>query len=170
MARIPTNRRTVQDGDGYYGDTFEAQLKAFFGQPALVSRGRAIDLIVNNKRYECKTGAGELGNTGETAMKSISTVLYCPVFNPAADLYHQEAFVIKRKTFLEILHDVGLYRDGKVTTNTYRGKDDCTRQAIQTFWNHSKNAPHGKKYFALLDELYERCDMTLDEFLAENAQ
>ena len=170
MARIPTNRRTVQDGDGYYGDTFEAQLKAFFGQPALVSRGRAFDLIVNHKRYECKTGAGELGNSGETAMRGVSTVLYCPVFNPAVDLYHQEAFVISRDTFLEVLHNVGLYRAEKVTTNTYRGKDDCTRQAIQTFWNHSKNAPHGKKYFALLDELYEHCDMTLDEFLQANAQ
>ena len=36
---------------------------------------------------------------------------------------------------------------------------------IQTFWNHTKQAPHGKKYGLLLDALYEGCEMTLEEWL-----
>lgn len=167
---IPRNRREVQFGDGFFGDSFEAGLKAAFGQPALVSRGRAFDLILDGMKIEVKTGAGELGNEGERALKGVSRILYCPVFNPALPISKQEAFVVKRQDFLDMLQEIGLYRASKTTTNTYRGKDDCNRQAIQTFWNHKQGKPHGKGYERLIDALYDISEMSLQDLLEGHAQ
>ena len=164
MSTLPRNRRNIQSekGSGHFGDTFEAGIKALVGQDCLVSRGRSFDLILNKKRYEIKTGAGELGRVGERACAGVSMIIYCPVFDETKPIEKQEAFVIKRQTFLDLLVDVGLYRTNKATTN--KGNNI---QAIQTFWNRSKNAPHGKKYYALIDALYDRMEMTLEDFLKE---
>lgn len=159
---IPTNRRNVQsiNGDGHYGDTFETALKEYFGQLALVSRGRAFDFILDKTRYEIKTGAGELGRTGKKACAGVSYVIYCPVYDESKPIEAQEAFVVKRDDFINLLQAVGLYRESKTPTN---GRANV--QAIQTFWNRSKNAPHGKKYFALLDALYDAQVMEWETFL-----
>lgn len=161
---LPKNRRNIQseNGSGHYGDTFEAGLKSVFGQLALVSRGRAFDLILDKKRYEIKTGSGELGRTGSKPCAGVSFVIYCPVYNENVAIYQQEAFVLKRDNFLKAIETAGLMRYGKATTNGTN-----TVNAIQTFWNRSKNAPHGKGYYRLLDALYDNMECTLEDFIYE---
>ena len=163
---IPINRRNIQsiDGDGHYGDTFEAALKAHFNKPALVSRGRAFDFIMDKTRYEIKTGAGELGRTGKKACAGVSYVIYCPVYDERKPIDEQEAFIVKRDDFINLLQTIGLYRESKTPTN---GRANV--QAIQTFWNRSKNAPHGKKYYALIDSLYDAAVMEWETFLNKGA-
>lgn len=138
--------------DGEKGDTFEIALKEFFGLELAVSPEKVVDLPVKVsakvKRFnkvEVKTGAGEIRNQ----LKGNSYVIYCPVVDMTADLIHQEAFILERKVFIECVKAAGCYRaDKKTSNNTYT-------EAIQTFWNNKQNKPHGKKLFALLDELYE---------------
>ena len=159
------NRRNIQSvkGDGHFGDTFDAGMKNVFGMGNLVSRGRSVDLILNGKHYELKTGAGELGNADKKALHGSSMVIYCPVYDETLSVEQQEAFVIDKNTFLQVIKDAGLYRETKTTTNNRQV------HAIQTFWNRSKKAPHSKKaYERLLDGLYENMDMMLDEFIEAN--
>ena len=138
--------------DGEKGDTFEIALKEFFGLNLAVSPEKVVDLPVKVsekvKRFnkvEVKTGAGEIRNQ----LKGNSYVIYCPVVDMTTDLIHQEAFILERRVFIECVKAAGCFREGKRTTNnTYT-------EAIQTFWNNTQNKPHGKKLFALLDELYE---------------
>ena len=62
------------------------------------------------------------------------------------ELEEQVAFVLSRADFLFVLESCGLLRE-KISTNGQR------KITIQTFWNNKLNAPHGKKYFKLLDAL-----------------
>lgn len=159
------NRRNIQSvkGDGHFGDTFDAGMKNVFGMGNLVSRGRSIDLILNGKHYELKTGAGELGNADKKALHGCSMVIYCPVYDETVSVEEQEAFVIEKNAFLQVIKNAGLYRETKTTTNKRQV------HAIQTFWNRSKKAPHSKKaYERLLDGLYDNMDMMLDEFIEAN--
>lgn len=159
------NRRNIQStkGDGHFGDTFDAGIKNVFGMGNLVSRGRSVDLILNGKHYELKTGAGELGNADKKALHGSSMVIYCPVYDETVSVEEQEAFVIEKNAFLQVIKDAGLYRETKTTTNKHQV------HAIQTFWNRSKKAPHSKKaYNRLLDGLYDNMDMMLDEFIEAN--
>lgn len=159
------NRRNIQSikGDGHFGDTFDAGIKNVFGMGNLVSRGKSWDLVLNGKRYELKTGAGELGSIDKKALYGCSMVIYCPVFDETLPIEQQEAFVIDKNTFLQVIKDAGLYRESKKTTNNRQV------QAIQTFWNRSKKAPHSKKaYERLLDGLYNNMEMMLDEFIEAN--
>ena len=163
MKSIPANRRNIQsvNGDGHFGDTFETSLKIRLGlKDNLVSRGRSVDMILGGKRCEIKQGAGELGRTGKRTCSGVSHVVYCPVYDENKPIDSQECFILERDTFVAVLHQVGLYRESKTPTN---GRQPV--QAIQTFWNRSKNAPHGKKYFALIDALYENQLMDWEEFL-----
>ena len=96
--------------------------------------------------YEVKTGAGELGRLGDKLVKGSRYVIYCPVINPDKELTEQRAYVLTRDTFLKVLSEAGLLRE-KTSTNGER------KITIQTFWNNKLNAPHGKKYFKLLDIL-----------------
>ena len=162
---IQKNRRNIQSvkGDGHFGDTFDAGIKNVFGMGNLVSRGRSWDLVLDGKRYELKTGAGELGNTDIKALHGSSMVIYCPVYDETLSVEEQEAFVIDKNTFLQVIKNAGLYRESKTTTNNRQV------HAIQTFWNRSKEAPHSKKaYERLLDGLYNNMDMMLDEFIEAN--
>ncbi|HZJ75992.1 MAG TPA: hypothetical protein VFD25_05325 [Clostridia bacterium] len=159
------NRRNIQSikGDGHFGDTFDAGIKNIFGMGNLVSRGRSWDLVLNGKRYELKTGAGELGNANMKAIYGSSKVIYCPVYDEKLSVEEQEAFVIDKKAFLQVIKDAGLYRESKTTTNNRQV------HAIQTFWNRTKKAPHSKKaYERLLDGLYDNMNMMLDEFIEVN--
>lgn len=161
------NQRNMQgkNGSGHYGDWFEGELKGVFGFEKFVSRGRSWDLVLNRKRYELKTGAGELGCMDKKPLYGSSMVIYCPVVQQEFGIEKQEAFVISKKAFLEVIQEVGLMRIGKTTTNG--GK----RYAIQTFYNKSKNKPHSiKKYDALIDALYANMEMTLDEFIKMNKE
>ena len=82
----------------------------------LVSRGRSVDLILNGKHYELKTGAGgELGNADKKALHGSSMVIYCPVYDETVSVEEQEAFVIEKNAFLQVIKDAGLYRETKTT-------------------------------------------------------
>lgn len=145
---------------GLNGKTFERDLKAFFNQKAVVSRQGKIDFRRNRACYEVKTGAGELDFLFHSKVKY---VVYVPVVKMNEAIDRQEGFILERETFLSILEDVGLVRS-KVSTS---GQQKVT---IQTFWNNSKGKPHGKKYFALLDRLYEDSLVTFDQFLEDGGK
>lgn len=149
--------------DGEKGDIFEIALKEFFGLELAVSPQKVVDLPVKVtarvktfNKIECKTGAGEIRHE----LKGNSFVIYCPVVDMGADLLHQEAFILQRSIFIECVKKAGCFRESKKATNGTSG------EAIQTFWNNKLNKPHGKKLFALLDELYEH-GTPLAEWLEE---
>lgn len=150
--------------DGLPGDCFELAIHDFLGQPLEVSARGVVDVKVKvtsnvktGNKVEVKTGAGQLPNN----LKGNSYVIYCPVVNLDADIFHQEAFVLPRKKFLECLKRAKCYRESKTATG------GGTTPAIQSFYNRKLGKPHGLKMYALLDELYGVPDMImLDEFLA----
>lgn len=151
---IMTNYNYKAEDSGKLGKTFERDLKAAFHQGAKVAKQGKIDFRRDSKCFEVKTGAGELDFLFKSKVKYVA---YVPVVAEAQDVTAQEGFILDRETFLECIEEAGLLRN-KVSTS---GQEKVT---IQTFWNHSKNKPHGKKYFVLLDLLYDRSIMTLEEY------
>ena len=144
---------------GAMGKTFERELKVFFGFADVVASPGKADFRRRYKNHEFKTGSGELGDVGGRLIKGSSVVLYVPVVNMDLPVEKQEGFLVDRAVFLEILEEMELIRTKKSTS----GKMKVT---IQTIWNHKQNKPHSlKKYNALLDALYERCEMTLEEWV-----
>jgi hypothetical protein len=145
---------------GTNGKTFERDLKAFFGQRAVVSKQGKIDFRRARVCFEVKTGAGELDYLLHSKVKY---VVYVPVVRMNQPIERQEGFILNRETFLAILDEVGLIRS-KVSTSGQ------VKTTIQTFWNNSKGKAHGKKYFALLDRLYEDSLVTFDQFLEDGGK
>lgn len=148
---------------GLNGDCAELAIKDFYGLPLEVSKAGIIDIKIkidgNIKTFnnvEIKTGAGRLLHD----CKGNKYMIYIPVVDRSKDILHQEGFLIKRTVFINLLKEIGLYRACK------QSKDRAPSEAIQTFWIEKNNAPHGKKYYLLLDELYEK-GMPLQEFLIE---
>lgn len=139
---------------GRLGKAFECDLKAKFDQAVKVSAQGKIDFRRDNKCFEVKTGAGELDFLYKSKVKY---VVYVPVVVEAQDIEAQEGFVLEREAFLNCIEAAGLLRN-KISSS---GQEKVT---IQTFWNGKLNKPHGKKYFALLDLLYDNCLMTLEEY------
>ena len=139
---------------GRLGKAFECNLKAKFNQTVKVSAQGKIDFKRDNKCFEVKTGAGELDFLYKSKVKY---VVYVPVVVETQDVTAQEGFVLDREAFLNCIETAGLLRN-KISTS---GQEKVT---IQTFWNGKLNKPHGKKYFALLDLLYDNCLMTLEEY------
>lgn len=151
----------LNDKDGGINKSTEEALKEFLNLKVCVAKPGRTDLRKARICYEVKTGAGELGNYGGKLVKGSSMVIYIPVINEAEPIEKQEGFVLSRETFLSILDGCGMIRE-KIATN---GTKKIT---IQTFWNRSKNAPHGKKYYTMLDAFYN-CDevTTLEEWLQQ---
>lgn len=147
--------------DGLAGACLEVALHDILGEKLEVRAVGKTDLrlMIEGKlcKVEVKTGAGRLLHD----CRGNSYMLYCPVVNLEADIYHQEAFLIRRKLFIQILQDVGLYRASKDSTS------GPATEAIQTFWNRKLNKPHGRKYEKLLDRLYEESYGTIDVYLQE---
>ena len=143
--------------DGAFGKAFEA---VFTGKRCKAS-GK-VDWRHLGDRYEIKTGAGELGNAGERLIKGARYVIYCPVplanADGTLDAYKQEAFLLTRESFLLALEEAGALREKTSTA----GKRKVT---IQTFWNRKQNKPHGRLLDRILEQMYEHCEMTLDEML-----
>lgn len=131
---------------GAVGKAFERACKEHLHMLSKVARAGQSDLRRAKVYYEVKTSAGELGNDGEKLVKGSSRVIYCPRVESDKELDKQIAFVINRADFLLVLESCGLLRE-KISTN---GQHKIT---IQTFWNNKLNAPHGKKYYKLLDAL-----------------
>lgn len=139
---------------GRWGKAFERGDKVYFGQVDKVSKQGTIDSRRCGKCFEVKTGAGELDYLYRSSIKYVK---FTPVVREEFAACYQEGFIFERVAFLDMLEELGLVRE-KISTSGQH------RTAIQTFWNHSKNKPHGKKYFDLLDACYERCIMTLEEY------
>ena len=155
-----TNYEYKITDSGKNGKTFERDLKAFFNQKAVVSKQGKIDFRRARNCYEVKTGAGELDYLLHSKVRY---VVYVPVVRMNQPIDRQEGFILERETFLSILDEVGLIRS-KVSTS---GQMKTT---IQTFWNVGKDKPHGKKYFVLIDRLYEDSLVTFDFFLDNNVK
>lgn len=139
----------LETDTGRNGKAFERLCKEALHMQSKVARQGRTDMYRARQCYEVKTGAGELGNIGEKLVKGSSYVIYCPVIRTERELDKQEAFVMTRDTFLEVLAGVGLLRE-KTST------DGSRKVTIQTFWNNKLKAPHGKKYYALIDALDAR--------------
>lgn len=131
---------------GRNGKAFERLCKERLHMQSKVAAPGRTDMRRAAQCYEIKSGAGELGRLGDKLVKGSRYVIYCPVINPDKELAEQRAYVMARGTFLEVLSEAGLLRE-KTSTNGER------KVTIQTFWNNKLNAPHGKKYFKLLDIL-----------------
>ena len=132
---------------GWRGDAFETGTKEFLGfKNPHVSKAGKSDLRRGDRWYEFKHSAGELGVYGDKLVKGSSMVCYAPIIRDNSELAYIDAYVLSRENFLAILENVGLLRE-KISTNGQR------KITIQTFWNNKLNAPHGKKYFKLLDAL-----------------
>ena len=147
---------------GATGKAFERACKEHLHMLSKVARAGQSDLRRAKIYYEVKTSSGELGNDGEKLIKGSSRVIYCPRVESDKKLNEQVAFVLSRANFLLVLESCGLLRE-KISTNGQR------KITIQTFWNNKLNAPHGKKYYKLLDAL-NACDesgraMTFAEWL-----
>lgn len=145
---------------GKWGKAGERSLKRRYGMKDKVSKPGQVDFRRARVCYEVKTGGGEVKSLLNSKLKY---VLYIPVVREELSEAEQEGFLVDREVFLEMLEGLGLLRH-KVTT---RGTDTVS---IQTFWNHSKNKPHGRVYFDLLDALYDNCIMTLEEFMAQDCK
>lgn len=142
---------------GRWGDATEMDLKDFFNQIVKVAAQGKVDFKRGRKCYEVKTGAGELDYVMRTETKYIIVV---PVVDETLSIEKQEGFVLETETFRnEIVKVEGLVRYGKKAT------DGTLKTTLQTFWNHKKNAPHGKLLERYLDMLYENCLMTFEEYL-----
>ena len=145
--------------DGAMGKTFERDLKVLLAKADKVTSPGKADFRNHYKNGEIKTGAGELGDLGDRLIKGSSFVVYVPVVDMEKPVEKQEGFVLDRATFIEMLDELGLIRTKKSTSGTMK-------VTIQTFWNHKLGKPTSvKKYNALLDALYERCEYTLEEWL-----
>lgn len=142
------------EDSGKWGKALERSCKVHFSMKDKVSRPGTVDFRRARVCYEVKSGAGEVKALINSKLKY---VLYIPVVDEDKAEDQQEGFLLERETFLQILDDLGLLRR-KVTT---RGTETVS---IQTFWNHSKNKPHGRKYYDLIDALYENSLMTLEDF------
>ncbi len=145
--------------DGKMGKTFERDLKVKLERADELSAAGKIDLRYNRKCIECKTGSGELGDAGTKKLKGNSLVIYVPVVDMDAPVEKQEGFVLSRDKFIEILEGLELIRTKKATNGRLV-------YSIQTIWNHKQGKPHSrKKYEALLDELYDNCICTLEDWV-----
>jgi hypothetical protein len=143
---------------GRYGKAMECSVT---GKDKAKSANK-VDWYHLRKRYEVKTGAGELGNVGGRLVKGAQKVLYIPVvvLDEKGNVIprNQEGFILTRENFLQALEVAGALRT-KVST---AGVEKVT---IQTFWNRKKDAPHGRLYFKILDAMYEYCEETLEDML-----
>lgn len=155
---VSMNGMNVADS-GRFGKAVEMAMT----EKSYVKASGKCDWTHLRERFEIKTGAGELKITRTGKIAHCKKILYIPVPVESAsetlNPFEQEGFILDADDFLEILQDVGLFRESKKKT------DGSYTAAIQTFWNRKKNAPHGKGYERLLDALYDRCEETLEDFL-----
>lgn len=152
---------------GFAGKAFEVAIHELLGRKnCRVRTAGRTDERIEHKNYEIKTNAGTLGLADDRMVRGSSMVIYAPVVNAnnmrngKIDLGTVEGFVLTREKFLECVEGAGLLRNKTATNGT-------AVKAIQTFYNHSTDKPHGKRYFEFLDLLYENCESTLEEWIAE---
>lgn len=144
-----------KDG-GFWGKCLELAVKDYYHKPLTLSPAGYCDIRIGSRNVEVKNGAGGLGSVGRQLLKGSGLVLYIPVLYPEYPLTRQDGYVMERPDFLDALEEAG----------AIRGKDG-SRITIQTFWNRSKNKPHGKLLSKMLDAFEARENTELWAYLEE---
>ena len=171
MKQVSIVRRSSDSGR--YGDAMETSLKAFFDYAVKVSKAGRPDLRRGGRYYEVKTGAGEVEALYHSSMPY---VIFVPV--PAytetpigfdadgvalveltVDVTRCEGFLFDRVAFLQAMEAINAIRPAK------KGTDGQLRHCLQTYWNHKKQAPHGKLLEKILDAGYAESLLTFEEWL-----
>lgn len=158
---MKNNIKDYKDTDcGRFGKAMEC---AITGKDEIGKAGRT-DWRYMRKCFEIKTSAGVLGDIDGQLCYGSSRVLYIPVpvtnVDGSISPEKQEGFILTRDNFLAALAAAGALRE-KTSSHGVR------QITIQTFWNRKLNKPHGRLYERILDAMYDYCDMTLEDFLAE---
>ena len=133
--------------DGKIGKATEEAVKEFLGLKVCVAKAGRTDMRKARICYEIKTGAGELGDLDGKLLKGSTMVIYIPVVDENLSVDRQEGFVMSKQVFIETLGSLGLIREKTSTAGT-------RKITIQTFWNRSKNKPHGRGLAKMLDAFY----------------
>lgn len=143
---------------GLIGDALEYAVKDFYGRPLVMSKQNKTDIRIGGRNYEIKNGGGELGNFGGKLIKGSGAMIYVPVVLVDYPLSMQDGYVMDRADFLEALEEAGAIRRKTPTA----GVEKVT---IQTFWNRSKNKPHGRLLSKMLEAFDNHDGEELVEFL-----
>ena len=141
-------RGKVYDPDkdgGFLGKCLELAVKDWYHRPLTLSPAGYCDIRIGSRNTEVKSGAGGLGSYGRKLLKGSGMVLYIPVLLPDYPLDKQQGYVMERSDFIEALEEAGAIRP-----------KDGHRITIQTFWNHSKNKPHGRKLDKMIEAFESR--------------
>ena len=138
------------------GEAIELAIKDSYNRPLCISPAGHCDIRIRGRNVEIKTGAGGLGSLGHRLLSGSGLALYIPVVLLDQPLNRQDGYVMNRNDFLDALEEAG----------AIRGKD-TTRVTIQTFWNRSKNKPHGALLGKMLDAFEARESVELWAYLEE---
>lgn len=158
---------------GRVGDSLEMNIKAYRNCKVKVAKAGSPDLRQGGRYYEVKCGAGEVEYLYHS---TLPYVLYVPVpvksevpagFDSEGKALVEvtvfvdkcEGFLFNREAFLQGMEAIGAIRPAK------KGTDGKLRHCLQTFWNDSKQAPHGKLLEKILDLGYAESLMTFEEWL-----
>lgn len=159
---------------GIYGDAFEMAVKAALAlaDADTVSPKGKPDFRYNRKCYDAKQNGTVIQYAGESGyVKGSSRVIYAPyiaytveertaeTITISVDLANTEFFVLDRDAFIKFL----LATKGATKRNASRGDVN-----IQTVYNYTKRANHGKLYDKLTAWAYENAldDPIIDAILA----
>lgn len=135
--------------NGLLGHALELALKDYLGKPLTLSPAGRCDVRLGTRNCEIKQGAGILGPVGGKLLKGSGLMLFVPVVLEDYDILHQQGYITERPEYLEAMDRAGALRE-KVTSKGLRVV------TLQTFWNRSKNKPHGRLLSRMEEEL-EAC-------------
>lgn len=134
--------------NGLLGKALEVAIKDYLGKPLTLSPQGTCDTYLGRRHVEIKQGAGVVGIAGGKLLKGSGLMLFVPVVLPDYDILHQQGFIGERPEWLEAMNNAGALRE-KVSSTGQRVI------ALQTFWNRTANAPHGKLLDKMIEEMYK---------------
>lgn len=134
---------------GLLGHALELAIKDYLGKPLTLSPAGRCDTRLGPRNCEIKQGAGILGPVGGKLLKGSGLMLFVPVVLEGYDILHQQGYILERDDFLEAMDRAGALRE----KSTSKGQRVVT---LQTFWNKSKKAPHGR-LLSRMEEEMEAC-------------
>lgn len=160
--------------DGDIGDGFEMIVKHFAGVKLWdrVSPAGKPDFAIGSRHYDVKQNGSPIIYGDSIAVQGSSRVIYAPFVSVTVieqtDTYRvlqfhledTEFFIVDKRAFVKFLQ----------TSDKNLCKNNPTRQQlnIQTVYNYTKNAPHGKKGVYIRDWCYENeVDTDLKEKILE---
>ena len=161
---------------GIYGDAFEKAIKEALrlANADIVSPKGKPDFRYNRKCYDAKQNGTVIQYAGESGyVKGSSRVIYAPyiayniesrtadTITISVDLCNTEFFVLDRDDFIAFL----LATKGATKRNESRGDVN-----IQTVYNYTKRAKHGRLYDKITAWAYENAlDDPIIDAILENA-